>query len=88
MPLNFKKIYLFLRARQKIILGVIFVLLLLLNALIFYQYVYLAVESQPELKLEQVAVNQEILGEILANIEERQKSLSQALKTQYPDLFR
>lgn len=88
MSFNFKKVYLFLRREQKTILAVIFALLLFLNALIFYQYVYLTVKKEPELKIEKIEINQEILGKILANIEKRQETLSRVLTTGYPALFR
>ena len=85
---NFKKVYLFLRAYERWILAVIFLLLLSLNALIVYQYIYLVVNREPELKTEKIEINQEILKKILNDIEEREKTLSQVLKTQYPDPFR
>ncbi|OGZ32301.1 MAG: hypothetical protein A3I88_03785 [Candidatus Portnoybacteria bacterium RIFCSPLOWO2_12_FULL_39_9] len=85
---NPKKIYLFLRAYQNIILAVIFALLLGLNVLIFYQYVYSVVEKQPEIQIKKTAVNREILQKILSEVAERRETLSRALKTEYPDPFK
>ncbi|OGZ35315.1 MAG: hypothetical protein A3A94_02465 [Candidatus Portnoybacteria bacterium RIFCSPLOWO2_01_FULL_43_11] len=87
-PFNFKKIYIFLRTYERWILGAIFLLLLCFNVLIVYQYIYLAVNKQPELKTDKMEINQEILGKILDDIEEREETLSRVLKKQYSDPFK
>lgn len=83
-----EKIYLFLRAEQKIILAVIFALFFGFNVLIFYQYVYSVVEKKPEIQIEKTAVNRKILQRILSEVAERRETSSRALKTEYPDPFR
>lgn len=83
-----EKIYLFLRAEQKIILAVIFALLFSLNVFIFYQYVYSVTEEQPEIQIKKTAVNREILQRILSEVAERRETSSRVIKTEYPDPFR
>ena len=77
-----------MKAYERWILGFILLLFLIFNALIVYRYIYLATNQKLELGLEKTEINQEILDKILEEIEERRETLSRALKTQYPDLFR
>lgn len=87
-PPNFKKVYIFLKTYQRWILAIILFLLFCLNALIFYQYVFLTTRAQLEFEIKKIAIDEETLGKVLANIEEREETLSRVLTTQYPDLFR
>ena len=86
--INFRKTYFFLKAYEQWILGFILLLFLILNALIVYRYIYLATNQKSELGFEKTEINQEILDKILKETKERRETLSRALKTQYPDLFR
>ena len=61
--------------------------ILMINALIFYQYVYLVVESEQSYISQKLSVNQEKLQKILENIEDRENNLSRVVEIEYPDLF-
>jgi hypothetical protein len=87
-PFDFKKIYIILKAYQWRILAIFLFLLLCLNLFIFYQYAFCTTRTQLELEIEEVVINQEALEKVLANIEEREETLSRVLSTSYPDPFR
>jgi hypothetical protein len=56
--------------------------------LIVYQYIYLVVNKQPELKIKKIEINQEALKNILVDIEKREETLSRVLETEYLDPFK
>ena len=70
-----------------IILGIIFALLICLNALIYYQYV-LAVRFQPEITIEKTTIDQETLQEVLDNVAFREENLWRVEDTRYYDPFK
>jgi cell division protein YceG involved in septum cleavage len=81
------KISNFLKKHYYWILGVIFFLLLCLNAFIYYQYVYLTVNTQPEAINREVAIDEETLNKIMENISEREENLSRVRTTKYSNPF-
>jgi cell division protein YceG involved in septum cleavage len=81
------KISNFLKKHYYWILGVIFFLLLCLNAFIYYQYVYLTVNTQPEAINREVAIDEETLNKIMENIGEREENLSRVRTTKYSNPF-
>jgi len=91
--LKFKKpsltaVYSFLRKNYLVILGIIFGLLICLNILIYYQYVYLTVKAQLEPTIEKVVIDQETLEKVLNNLDIRLKNLVRIRLTNYADPFR
>jgi hypothetical protein len=83
-----EKIYNFLKKYYRWILGIIFALLICLNVLVYYQYIYLTIKSQPELILDKVTIDQETLQNVLDNLEMREESLWRVKHTHYTDPFR
>lgn len=83
----FKKIYVFLEKYLKLILGAVFVLVLILNAFIYYQYVYLIMQVQPEPVIEKVLVDHETLKKVLADVMMREDNLSRVRAIKYFDPF-
>ena len=81
-------VYNFLRKHYLVILGIIFGLLICLNLLIYYQYVYLTMNVQPEPIIEKVAIDQETLEKVLNNLDIRLKNLVRVRLTNYADPFR
>ena len=81
-------VYNFLKKHYLMILGIIFALLICLNALIYYQYVYLTMRVQPEPTIEKVAIDQETLEKVLNNLDIRLKNLDRVRLTNYADPFR
>lgn len=81
-------VYSFLRKHYLVILGIIFGLLICLNLLIYYQYVYLTVKAQPEVFFEKVVIDQETLEKVLNNLDIRLKNLVRVRLTSYTDPFR
>ena len=81
-------VYNFLGKHYLMILGIIFSLLLCLNLLIYYQYVYLTVKAQPEPTIEKVVIDQETLEKVLNNLDIRLKNLVRVRLTSYADPFR
>lgn len=81
------QIYDFLKKHYSIILGIIFALLLCLNAFIYYQYVYSVTKIQTKPVIEKVIINQEIFDKILSDIDEREETLLQAKTKHYTDPF-
>jgi hypothetical protein len=86
--LPLEKIEHFLKNYHLWILGIIFALLLCLNGLIYYQYVYLAIKAQPKPILEEVVIDQETLDKVLDNLDIRIETLSRVETTAYSDPFR
>jgi len=86
--INLSKAYNFLKKYYRCILGIIFALLICINALVYYQYVYLMMKVQPEPVLEKIAINQEILQKVLDNLNIRDANLSRVKTTQYTDPFK
>lgn len=86
--INLEKINYFLKRYYCWILGIAFALLICLNILIYYQHVYLTIETEPELTLKKVTIDQEGLEKILDNLDKRQKNLERVEKTDYKDPFR
>jgi len=91
--IKFKKpsltaVYNFLKKHYVVILGIIFALLLCLNFLIYYQYVYLTMKAQPEPTDEKVVIDQETLEKVLDNLDVRLKNLVRVRLTSYSDPFR
>ncbi|MAF20733.1 MAG: hypothetical protein CMI55_03560 [Parcubacteria group bacterium] len=82
-----KKIYLFLEEYLKLILGVVFVLILILSAFIYYQYVYLVMQVHPEPVIERILVDQETLEKVLADVIMREDNLSRVRAIKYFDPF-
>lgn len=84
---SFKKLYLFIRTKKRIVLGLFFVLLLIFNILIFYQYIFLTTKAPTEFKSKETTIDNETLQKVLMNIEERQKTLQRVLNAEYSDPF-
>lgn len=82
-----EKIYKFLKKYYRWILGTLFLVLLFINILIFYQYVYLTIKKEPAFIKHQLSIDGQALQRILDNIQEREDSLDKVLKNQYPDIF-
>jgi len=80
--------YNFLRKHYLVILGIIFGLLICLNLLIYYQYVYLTMKAQPEPTIEKVVIDQKTLEKVLNNLDIRLKNLVRIRLTNYSDPFR
>ncbi len=80
-------IYNFLRKHYPIILGIFFASLICINIFVYYQYVHLAMETQTELNIEKIVIDQETLEKVLSDINEREENLSRVRKTQYYDPF-
>jgi len=80
-------IYVFLSKYYRVILGVIFVLLLVFNVFISYKYVYLTMKVQPEPDIERVSIDQGLLENVLADLEEREDVLRRVKTSSYPDPF-
>jgi len=78
----------FLRKHYLMILGIIFILLICLNFLIYYQYVYLTIGAQPESTIERIVIDQETLGKVLNNLDIRLKNLVRVRLTNYFDPFK
>ncbi len=81
-------VYIFLKKYHLMILGIIFGLLICLNLLIYYQYVYLTMKVQPEPIIEKVVVDQETLEKVLNNLDIRLKNLVRVRLTNYADPFK
>ena len=81
------KIYRFLKKYYQFILGIIFILSLILNGFIYYQYVYLVINSKPQVKVEQIMLNQKNLESFLTNIETREENLERVRAGQYFNPF-
>jgi len=81
-------VYNFLKKHYLVILGIIFGLLICLNLLIYYQYVYLTIKTQPEPTIERVVINQETLEKVLNNLDIRLNNLVRVRLTNYSDPFR
>jgi len=82
------QIYNFLKKYYLTILGIILALLICLNVLIYYQYVYSTMKAQLEPTIEKVAIDQEILEKVLNNLDIRLKNLDRVRLTRYIDPFR
>ncbi|MFH1460961.1 MAG: hypothetical protein ABIF84_00865 [Patescibacteria group bacterium] len=87
IKINRGKIYRFLKKYYQWILGIVFILLLIFNGFIYYQYVYLVVESKPQVNVEQVMLNQKNLEGFLENIETREENLNRVRFSQYHNPF-
>jgi len=82
------KIYNFLKKYYPVILGIILALLICFNAGVYYQYVYLIIRTQPRPSLETIAIDQEILEEVLNNLDIREETLWRVKQTYYADPFK
>ena len=82
------KIYNFLKKYYSVILGIILALLICFNVFVYYQYVYLTIKSQARPSLETVAIDQEILEEVLNNLNIREETLWRVKQTHYSDPFK
>jgi len=83
-----EKIHYFLEKYYRLILGIFFALLICLNMLIYYQFVYLVMKARPDLTSEEVTIDQENLGKVLDNLDQRQENLKRIEHASYPDPFR
>jgi len=87
MEISFEKINLFLEKYYKLILGAIFVLLLCLNAFIYYNYVYLATKAEVSATVESVSIDEEVLSKVLGEIRIKEKALIRIETDKYFDPF-
>lgn len=87
IKINRRKIYQFLKKHYQWILGIIFILSLILNGFIYYQYVYSVVNSQFQVSVEKAMLNQENLQGFLDNIETREENLNRVETQQYFNPF-
>lgn len=81
------RIYNFLKKHYPIILVIVFALLICLNVLVYYQYVYLVMNMQTKPIIEKTSINQEILGKVLNDIDNREEALHRIKTTQYYSPF-
>ena len=72
---------------RRLILGIVFVLLISLNVFIYYQYVYSVMVARSEPELEEIKINQDNLGEVLDNLDQRQATLNRVERAGYADPF-
>jgi len=82
-----KKLFDTLKNYTPWIIGGIFVLLISINILIYYQYVYLAMKTQPELIDEEIVINDRIFQRVQEDIEKRKDALSRVKETKYYNPF-
>ncbi len=85
--ISIEKISCFLRKYYFWILGVIFFLLLCLNAFVYYQYVYLTMNIQPEVADERVEIDGEALNKVIDDINKRGENLNRVKKGSYFNPF-
>jgi len=69
------------------ILGVIFFLLFCLSIFIYYQHIYLTINTQLDPTQEEIVIDQEMIEKVMGNIEGRQDNLSRVEKKDYQDPF-
>lgn len=83
----FKQIYNFLNKYISRILVIFFVLLLILNAFVYYQYMYLVIKIDPEPVVKKTYINQETLERVLDDIYIREENLLRVQTSEYFDPF-
>lgn len=87
IEISIKNIYLFLAKYLKGILGVILVLLFLLSAFIYYQYIYSVMNIQLDPVVKKISVDQATLQKVLDNLDLREESLARVRVTRYVNPF-
>jgi len=81
-------IYKILKKYRLLILGIFFALLICFNALVYYQYVFMAMRAHPDPTIERAVINEENLNKVLDNLETREDNLMRVQKTDYADPFK
>ena len=87
MEISFEKINSFLEKYYKLMLGLTLVMLLCLNAFIYYNYVYLATKAEISATIEIVSVDENVLNKVLEEIKIKEESLIRIETNKYADPF-
>jgi len=81
-------VYKILKKYRLLILGIFFAVLICFNALVYYQYVFMAMRAHPEPIIEKAVINEENLNKVLGNLETREDNLIRVQETRYADPFK
>jgi flagellar basal body-associated protein FliL len=84
---SLEKIYNFLKKYYIWILIGVFLVLLSLNGLIYYKYVYLTITEEPQPRITRIKVLEDKLDGVLVELETRQKTLDRVKENEYDNPF-
>jgi len=84
----FKKIRDFFKCHCFGIAGVIFILLMLANLIIYVAYVSLPVGRESKIEIKQEAINEGLLQQAVDNLNVRSANLERVERNSYPDPFK
>lgn len=67
---------------------VIFVITTSYATFVFYNFVYRPLTAQPEISFEKVKIEKDVFERVIERLELRKDNISEAMRKEYPDVFR
>lgn len=84
----FKKALKLLENHLGLVVLIMFVIAVLYAAFVFYNFVYGPVTAQPETSFEKVKIEKDVFEKVIERLELRKENISEAMRKEYPDVFR
>ena len=78
----------FLENRLGLIVLLIFVVVILYAAFIFYNFAYKTVLTLPEVFYTKITIKKDIFDKAIEQLESREQNISEAMEKEYLDVFR
>lgn len=71
-----------------LVILMIFVIMILYAAFVFYGFVYKAITAPPEISFEKIEIKKAIFEEALEQLDARKQNASEIMKKEYVDIFK
>ena len=84
---SFEGFYEFLKKHYRLVFFMFFLFLLVIYGFIFYQYIWLTLNTEPKLDFKEVSIDEKKLDEFLNTLSLRENKLIRILESKYQDIF-
>lgn len=85
---NLKKVLKLLERRLGLVILIIFVIVILYAAFIFYDFAYRPTVISPEVSFERVEIEKTVFERVAERLESREKNILEAMEKEHKDVFK
>jgi len=82
-----KKVLRLLENHLGLMVLIVFVIVILYSAFVFYSFVYLTVKALPEISFEKIEVKRAVLERVAEWFDNREQNILEAVGKEYKDIF-
>ncbi len=83
-----KKVLRLLESHLSSVVLIIFVIIILYAAFVFYNFAYKTIEAPPEISFKKVEIKKAVLERVMEWFDNREQNILEAMGKEYPDIFK